>query len=105
MANEPSDGGDDGLHDAQKKRIEELQKRQAAEQQLKAIVNKLFEPAAIERLANIRISNPDLYLNLVQAFVSMYQNGQLKGKVTEAQLKQVASGYLSQRRETTIKRI
>ena len=90
--------------DAYKHRLEELQKRQAAEQQLKALVNRIFEPAAIERLSNVRISNENLYLQIVQFFASAVQTGKLTGKVTEEQVKQVASKLLSTRRETTIRR-
>jgi len=92
------------LKDAQKHRLEELQKKQAAQAQLKSIVNKVFEPAAIERLSNIRISNENLYMQIVQFFVSAIQAGKLSGKVTEEQVKQVASKLLSSRRETTIRR-
>ena len=93
-----------GLKDAQKRRLEDLQKRQAAEAQLSAIVKKVFEPAAIERLSNIRMSNENLYMQIVQFFVSAIQAGKLSGKVTEEQVKQVASKLLSTRRETTIRR-
>ncbi len=90
--------------DAQKRRLEELQKRQAAQAQLSAIVNKVFEPTAIARLSNIRMSNENLYMQIVQFFVSAVQSGKLSGKVTEEQVKQVASQLLSTRRETTIRR-
>jgi len=93
-----------GLKDAQKRRLEDIQKRQAAEAQLSAIVKKVFEPAAIERLSNIRMSNENLYMQIVQFFVSAVQGGKLFGKVTEEQVKQVASKLLSTRRETTIRR-
>lgn len=95
---------DAAVKDAQKRRLEELQKRQAAETQLKTIVNKVFEPAAIERLSNIRMSNENLYMQIVQFFVSAIQTGKLSGKVAEEQVKQVASKLLSTRRETTIRR-
>ena len=93
-----------GFKDAQKRRLEELQKRQAAQAQLTAIVNKVFEPDAISRLSNMRMSNENLYMQIVQFFVSAIQQGKMSGKVTEEQVKQVASKLLSTRRETTIRR-
>jgi len=93
-----------GLKDAQKRRLEDLQKRQSAEAQLSAIVKKVFEPTAISRLSNIRMSNEGTYMQIVQFFVSAIQSGKLSGKVTEEQVKQVASKLLSTRRETTIRR-
>lgn len=102
MAGNPQD--DAAPKDLYKKRAEELQKRQAAEAQLSAIVKKVFEPSAIGRLSNIRISNENLYMQIVQFFVSAIQSGKLSGKVTEEQVKQVASHMLSARRETTIRR-
>jgi DNA-binding TFAR19-related protein (PDSD5 family) len=50
------------------------------------------------------MSNEELYLQIVQFFVSSAQSGKLSGKVTEEQVKQVASRLLSARRETTIRR-
>jgi programmed cell death protein 5 len=90
--------------DLSKRRAEELQKRLAAEAQLKALVSRVFEPAAVARLSNMRLSNEALYLQVVQYFVSMVQSGKVSGKVTEEQVKQVAARLLSARRETTIRR-
>ena len=95
---------DSALSDLQKKRADEVQKRLAAESQLKALVSKVFEPAAISRLSNIRMSNEGMYLQIVQYFASLAQAGKLQGKVTEQQVKQAASQLLSVRRETTIRR-
>jgi programmed cell death protein 5 len=102
MDNNSQDGGVPS--DIQKKRSDDLSKRMAAEAQLKAIVNKVFEPAAISRLSNIRMSNEELYMQIVQFFVSAVQSGKLSGKVTEEQVKQVATKLLSTRRQTTIRR-
>ncbi|MFA5247001.1 MAG: DNA-binding protein [Candidatus Micrarchaeia archaeon] len=93
-----------GFKDAQKRRLEDLQKRQAAESQLKALVAKVFEPAAIGRLSNMRMSNENLYLQIVQYFVAYAQQGKLQGKVSEAQVKELATRLLSTRRQTTIRR-
>jgi programmed cell death protein 5 len=97
--------GDSDVREAYRKKAEDYQKRQQAEAQLKAIVNKLFEPAAIGRLNNIRLSNPELYLQVVQLFLSLHQQGRIGEKVTEEQLKQLVARILSQRRETTIRRL
>ena len=65
MADEEQEGNEaPDANAAYRKRLEEMQKRQQAEAQLKAIVGKLFEPPAIERLNNIRLSNQELYLQI-----------------------------------------
>lgn len=100
-----SSGKNAEMQEAYRKKLEEMQKRQAAEAQIKAVVNKLFDAAAIERLNNIRLSNQELYLQVVQYFASLYQAGRISGKVTEEQVRQAVTQALSQRRETTIRRL
>jgi DNA-binding TFAR19-related protein (PDSD5 family) len=56
------------------------------EQQKKELLRKLMEPAAYERLMNIRISNPELYQQLVDLIISLAQSQRLSGKLTETQL-------------------
>jgi programmed cell death protein 5 len=83
--------------------LEELKKARQAELQARAVAKQVLEPAAYERLANIRAANPELYAQLVQLFVYLAQNGQLKSRITEEQLKEFISRLLAkQRKETKI---
>ena len=93
------------LQDAYRRKIEEMQKRREAEEQLRQILQTVLDSKAYERMTNIKLSNEQLYLQLAQTLVTLYRQGQLKVKVTEAQLKELVSRMLSQRRETTIRRL
>ncbi len=93
------------LQDAYRRKIEEMQKRREAEEQIRQILQAVLDSAAYERMSNIKISNEQLYLQLAQTLVTLYRQGQLKAKVTEAQLKELVSRVISQRRETTIRRL
>jgi len=91
--------------DAYQKRLEELQQAREAEMQRRSVLRQLLEPAAYERLSNIRMSNPELYLKLSSLVIMLFQRGELKGQLSEEKLKQVAAMLLGSRRETTIKRV
>ena len=69
-----------------KKALMEQLKRQQIEQQKKEIIKRLMDQAAYDRLMNIRISNSDLYSQLVDLIISLAQQNRLQGKLTEQQL-------------------
>lgn len=85
-----------------KKKVAELQAKRQAEMQLRQVLQQLLEPAAMERLANINMSNPALYEQLASIVVYLQQKGQLKSKLTDEQLKQLVARILSQKQETKI---
>ena len=79
-----------------------MQARQEQELQIRAALQSVLEPAAFERLANVKISSPDLYERVAAFLLYAARQGQLKGKVSEEQLKLVITKALSQRREPKI---
>jgi programmed cell death protein 5 len=66
------------------------------------VLQQLLEPPALERLNNIRISSPDMFEQLVQLLVTLYQQGRISGKVSEEQLKSLVARVLEQKREPKI---
>jgi programmed cell death protein 5 len=72
---------------------------------VKTILKSLLEQDAYDRMANIRISSPELYSKLASIIISLAQRGQIKKKITEEQLKLLVSQILSQKREGSIMRI
>ncbi len=90
------------LQAAQRKRYEEAQVKAQQEAQIKNMLRQALETPAYERLLNIKISNPELYNQLVKLVAYLIQQGQLKGKLSEEQLKKLVSRILGQRKETTI---
>ncbi len=91
------------VQQVQRRKLEEAQKRAEQEAAVKGMLRQVMETPAYERLQNIRLSNPELYGQLVKLLAYLVQQGQLKGKVSEEQLKALVAKILSQRKETTIR--
>lgn len=70
-----------------KKRMAELIKSQQLEQQKKEILRKFLDDEAYERVMNIRLTNNELYDQLVNVIISLAQNNRLNSKITNEQLK------------------
>ncbi|MBN1896727.1 MAG: DNA-binding protein [Candidatus Aenigmarchaeota archaeon] len=78
----------------QMKQIEELKKQ---------VLSSVLERDAFERLARVRIVNPQLAGQIELYLVQVYQAGQIKGKISDEKLKGLLQ-MISQKRETKIKR-
>ena len=76
------EGEEEELKKAIAKRLKELQ----MEQQKRAIVRRYLEPAAYERLMNVRVSNYELYAQLLDLIISIAQTNKLRGRITDKQL-------------------
>ncbi|MFH1199444.1 MAG: DNA-binding protein [Candidatus Micrarchaeota archaeon] len=85
------------MQEAYRRKYAEMQK----DAQIKAMLRASTEPAAYERLFNIRLSNPELYEQLVKVIFYLRQQGQAR-KVSEDLLKQLIAKILSQRKESRI---
>ena len=70
------------LRAAQQKRLQQLQ----ADQQKRELLRKMMDPAAYERMTNVRISSPDLYENVVSSLAQIAQSGRRMERITEEQL-------------------
>ncbi len=99
MADEDADNS---YREAYNRKLEELQKRQEQEQQMKSALKQILEPAAFSRLQNIRLSNQELYFKVAQLLVYLYQQGKIKNKVDEEMLKALLSKLIGGRRESKI---
>jgi programmed cell death protein 5 len=72
-----------------RKRVAEAMRNAQIEQQKKDLMRQLLDPKAYERLLNIKLSNQELYEQLVGLIISLVQNNRIQGKMTEEQLKGV----------------
>ncbi len=106
MSMDSNDAGKSGnepdYQAAYRKRLEELQKQQEQDAQVKSLLKQLLEPAAYERLLNVKLSNPELYSKIVQMLAMLYQQGRLKSKVDEPTLKALLSKIIGQKHEGSI---
>jgi len=79
--------------------------QQQMEEALKPLMHQILDPAARERLANLKMVKPELALQLQAYLVQLHQTGQMKGKVTEQQLISILQKLsASERKEFRIKR-
>jgi len=95
---------EDPEEDYQKKmrrRISGAIKNAQMEQQKKEIMRQFLDPKAYERLMNIRVSNFELYNQLVSMVVSLAQSNRISSKLTEVQLKSIIE-RMTYRKEPTI---
>ena len=83
--------------------VDGARKQRQAELGLRMALQQLLEPAAFERLTNIRLSNPPLYQQVASMVVSAYKSGQVSGKLSEEELKKLVSRLVAQRKEPEIK--
>jgi programmed cell death protein 5 len=76
----------------QEKRKKELYRRMhemQVEQEKKTLAKQLMDPDAYERLMNVRVANYELYSQLLEMLISMARGNRIKGKITEAQLREI----------------
>lgn len=90
-------GGDAQLDALQRSRERELQVRSA--------LQGILDSSALQRLALMRVSNENLYVQIVSYLFQLYNAGRVKGKIGEGELKRIASLFISQKKETTITRL
>ena len=81
----------------------EMEQMRKAEEIKRTLIRNIMEGGAVERLGRIRVVKPELADQLEMYLIQMYQAGQIKGKITEEQLKQILS-MLTTKKEFSIKR-
>lgn len=84
-----------------RKRVNDAIRNAQLEAQKKEILRQFLEAKAYERIMNIRISNNELYNQLVNLVVSLAQSNRLTGKISEEQLRSIIE-KITYKREPTI---
>ena len=82
--------------------IEQLRRKQDAEFRLKSILQSIMDQPAYERLQNIRIADQSRYEKIAQALAMYYQQGQVRGKITDEQFRALLERLGAQGRESKI---
>ncbi len=72
-----------------RKKLAEMQRMQEAEAQLRSVLRSAMEAEAYERLMNVRISSPEVYMQVARVIVTLYSNKQLAAKVSEKDLREL----------------
>ena len=96
--------------DPQQLAQQQLAQQQAAQQQaemeaqLKQAMKQILTPEARGRLDNLRLTKPELVMNIEIQLLQSAQAGSLRGKVTDEQLKVLLKNLMGQKREIHITR-
>lgn len=98
---------DPELEAIRQKRMTELQQREQANQieaQRQSILRQITTPEARDRLANIRLANPQMADSVENQLIRLAQSGRLQGAVTDPMLREILRSMVPQEREIRIER-
>ncbi len=70
----------------------------------KAILSRMLSKGAYERLARVRAVKPEMAAHLELYMVQLFQSGQLKGEISDEQLRQILD-KISQKKDFRIRRL
>ncbi len=94
------------MDELRKRRMQEeysrMMKAQQLEAQMKTVLKHILDSEAYERAMNIRLSNPEMYQQIVSLLAQLYQSKQLNGKITDQQFKKLLIRVTPDKPETTI---
>jgi len=79
------------------KRLQALQ----LDMQKRELLRNMLSPEAYERMANVRMSSPELYDKVVSSLAYLAQSGKKMGEISDEQLYALLA-KMTQRRETSI---
>jgi len=106
----------DELDALRKKKMEELQARLQEEQarreqlaqaeaQIRALLSHILTPEARGRLANIKMTRPEFAAQVELLLIQLAQSGKVKGKINDAQLKQLLAKVARPKKDFKIRRV
>ncbi|MDL2246449.1 DNA-binding protein [Methanobrevibacter sp. OttesenSCG-928-K11] len=84
--------------------VQQQQMQQEMESQKKQILVQILTPEARNRLANLKLTKPELVQQIELQLIQSAQTGSLRGKVTEEQLKVLLKQISGQKRDINIRR-
>ncbi len=94
------------------RKLQELQRRLALQKQREEMVNQakkdilsaILDKDAYSRLGNVRIANPELAEKVEAYLILLYQQGKIRSKITDQQLKSLLSQAVEKRDFKIIRR-
>jgi len=90
--------------DQQQSMEEELARQKEMESQIRLVLMQVLEPEARERLNTIKLTRPDFAKAVEQQLVMLAQNGRIKQKINDQQLKELLKQIIPSKKEFTIRR-
>jgi programmed cell death protein 5 len=108
---------DPELEALRQKRMAEIQQQQSGnnqaaheerakqfEMQKQAVLRQILTPEARDRLANIKLANPEQANAVEMQLIQIAQSGRLQGVITDAMLREILQKITPQKREIKIER-
>lgn len=107
------------IEELRRKRMQELQQQAAAQQassqqqeqarreveaQKRQAMLQILTPEARSRLANLRLTKPEMVEQIELQLIQLAQMGRVKSKITDDQLKHLLKNLVGQKREIHITR-
>ena len=107
------------IEELRRRRMQELQQQAAAQQaasqeqeqarqqldaQKRQAMMQILTPEARSRLANLRLTKPEMVDQIELQLIQLAQMGRVKSKITDDQLKQLLKNLVGQKREINITR-
>jgi len=107
------------IEELRRKRMQELQQQAAAQQmesqekeqarreldaQKRQAMLQILTPEARSRLANLRLTRPEMVDQIELQLIQLAQMGRIKSKIDDEQLKQLLKSLAGQKREINITR-
>jgi len=74
------------------------------EMQKQAVLRQILTPEARDRLANIKLANPEQANAVEMQLIQIAQSGRLQGVITDAMLREILQKITPQKREIKIER-
>lgn len=88
----------------QEETLRQEQRRQV-ELQRRAVLMEVLTPEARSRLANIKLARPEYALQIENLLIQLAQSGQVRQKITDAQLKEILGKISQKKKEFRIRRV
>ncbi len=103
---------EDDIDEIRQRKLAEMQRRMEDEKEREAaakdaqiqkqlILRSILTPDARSRLTNLKLSRPEYAQAIEGQLINLAQSGNLRGKVTDAQLKDILRKLARQRSRTT----
>ena len=80
------------------------EKAKQFEMQKQSVLRQILTPEARDRLANIKLANPQMAEGVEMQLIQLAQSGRLQGVIDDAMLRNILAQITTQKREITIQR-
>jgi len=92
------------LQQGQQNQAMQQEQAKQVENQKQSILRQIMAPEARDRLANVRLANPQLADSVETQIIRLYQSGRLQSVITDPMLREILQSMAPVEREIKIER-